>query len=199
MATNLTESPRTARRPARQRIFDAAKELFYSNGIRAVGVEGIAAHAGTTKMSLYRNFESKDELVAECLRDHRRDFWALWNSVTEPLAGDPKAQLLALVDAFVSANCSQKSHGCPLANAIVEIQQEDHPGRKVIMEHKIKMRSSFRDLCQQAGARDPDQLGDALMMLVEGGYVSRLTFRCQQGPVHSLSWAANQLIESQLK
>lgn len=189
---------RPNRRPARQRIFDAAKELFYTNGIRAVGVEGIAAHAGTTKMSLYRNFDSKDELVAECLRDHQRDFWEWWNSVTEPLAGDPKAQLLALVDAFVGANCSNDSHGCPLANAIVEIQQDDHPGRKVIMEHKNRMRSSIGELCRQAGARDPDQLGDALMLLVEGGYVSRLTFQCRQGPIHSLPWAARQLIESQL-
>jgi AcrR family transcriptional regulator len=197
-STQTAEAARPNRRPARQRIFDAAKELFYTNGIRAVGVEGIAAHAGTTKMSLYRNFDSKDELVAECLRDHQRDFWEWWNSVTEPLAGDPKAQLLALIDAFVGANCSNDSHGCPLANAIVEIQQDDHPGRKVIMEHKNRMRSSIGELCRQAGARDPDQLGDALMLLVEGGYVSRLTFQCRQGPIHSLPWAARQLIGSQL-
>ena len=186
------------RLPARQRIFDAAKELFYRNGIRAVGVEGIASLAGTTKMSLYRNFESKDELVAECLRDHKRDFWNWWNSVIGPLAGNPRAQLLALVDAFVTARCNKESHGCPLANAIVEIHEDEHPGRKVIMEHKNEIRGRLHELCEQIGARKPAQLGDALMLLIEGGYVSQLTFQHHEGPIDSLPWAARTLIDCHL-
>jgi len=73
---------RGAKRPsARQRIFDKASELFYLKGIRAVGVETIAAEADTTKMSLYRNFPSKDELVAEWLREHDANFWETWDAM----------------------------------------------------------------------------------------------------------------------
>jgi AcrR family transcriptional regulator len=199
MNQSAATGKKKVRRPARQRIFDSAKELFYLNGIRAVGVEGIASHAGTTKMSLYRNFESKDELVAECLRDHKRDFWNWWDSVIAPLEGDPKAQLLALIEAFVSFKCSKNHHGCPLANAIVELHEENHPGRAVIMEHKEQIRSRLQGLCAGFGARDPEQLGDALMLLIEGGYICQITFHHKRGPIDSLPWAARALIECHLE
>lgn len=184
------------RRTARDRIFEAAKELFYENGIRAVGVEGIAAHAGTTKMSLYRNFQSKDELVAECLRDHKKEFWDWWESITAPHAGDPRAQLSALMEAFVREGCATTSHGCPLANAIVEINEDTHPGRKVVMEHKNQMRRCLREIARDMGARDPDELGDALMMLVEGAYICQITFNHEKGPIHSLAGAVRTLVDA---
>src|SRR5712691_3463595 len=85
---------RDANRPsARKRIFDTAAELFYRKGIRAVGVEAIAAQADTTKMSLYRNFPSKDELVAEWLRDHDARFWEGWDSMAQKYPGDTRKQL----------------------------------------------------------------------------------------------------------
>lgn len=190
------EKPRTKRRPARDRIFEAAKELFYTNGIRAVGVEGIASHAGTTKMSLYRNFQSKDELVAECLRDHKAEFWAWWDAVVAPHAGDARAQLFALVDAFQMASCASTSHGCPLANAIVEINEEGHPARRVIREHKNEMRQRLRALSRDLGARDADQLGDALMLLIEGSYICQLTFRTHDSPIDSLYWSVRTLVDA---
>lgn len=197
MSTESIQKP-ASQKPARDRIFNAAKELFYLHGIHAVGVEGIAEHAGTTKMSLYRNFESKDELVAECLRDHKRDFWAWWESVVKPLEGDPKAQLLAIVDAFLEYECDEKSRGCPLANAIVEIHEPQHPGRAVILEHKSEMRRRLRQLCHEMRAADADQLGDALMLLIEGAYVCRLTFRTAHGPTDVLPEVVRTLIDCQL-
>jgi AcrR family transcriptional regulator len=189
----------TPQKPARDRIFNSAKELFYLQGIRAVGVESIAEHAGTTKMSLYRNFQSKDELVAECLRDHKREFWAWWDSVIEPLAGDPKAQLLALVDAFVTCECDEHSRGCPLANAIVELHEPQHPGRAVIRDHKNEMRSRLRGLCHAMGAADADRLGDSLMLLIEGAYVCQLVFRGGDGPTSTLPDAVRTLLDCQLE
>lgn len=197
MSTTSIKKP-TSQKPARDRIFNAAKELFYAQGIRAVGVEGIAEHAGTTKMSLYRNFESKDELVAECLRDHKRDFWAWWDSVVRPLEGDPRAQLLALVDAFVTCECDEHSRGCPLANAIVELNEPQHPGRAVILEHKNEMRRRLRQLCHEMGVAEADRLGDALMLLIEGAYVCQLTFRCAHGPTDVLPEVVRTLLDCEL-
>src|SRR5678816_2117231 len=75
--------------------FSTAAELFYRRGIRAVGVETIAAEAATTKMGLYRNFPSKDELVAEWLRDHDARFWQTWDAMAQKYPGDARKQLQA--------------------------------------------------------------------------------------------------------
>src|SRR5690554_5798813 len=85
---------------ARERIFLTARDLFYRLGIRAVGVETIAAEAGTTKMSLYRHFASKDELVAECLKEADREFWEWWDGVVAAYPGQPRRQVLVLFEAF---------------------------------------------------------------------------------------------------
>ena len=74
----------------RDRIFETACDLFYRHGIRAVGVDAIACEAGTNKMSFYRSFASKDELVAEYLRDQEREGWAWWDALIAPHAGNPR-------------------------------------------------------------------------------------------------------------
>lgn len=189
----------TAKRSARDRIFETARDLFYKQGIRAVGVETIAAEAGTTKMSLYRHFPSKDELTAECLKADREDFNSWWNATVAQHAGEPRKQLEALFHAFETRTCQNDdgSRGCPLANAAVELAEEGHPARAVVLEHKTEIRRRMRALCREMKARDPDLLGDALMLLMEGSYVSRLVFGTT-GPVEAVSTAAKVLIEEQL-
>lgn len=199
MSSTSPETSALARRPARERIFNAAKDLFYRYGIRAVGVESIAAEAGATKMSLYRSFDSKDQLVAECLRGHDREFWEWWEGVIAPHAGNPKAQLIALMDAFSEGKCKvEGSHGCPMANAIVELDEKD-PGFQVVVENKAQMRQRLLALCKEMKARDPALLADALHLLIEGGYISSLSFECGQGPANSVPKLARALIEAQLK
>src|ERR1700728_2960133 len=109
----------------RDRIFDTACELFYQHGIRSVGVDAIAAEAGTNKMSFYRSFPSKDELVAEYLREQQREVWEWWEAIVAPHAGDPQAQIEALFDEHVTRTCECDSRGCPLVNAAVEIPEGD--------------------------------------------------------------------------
>src|SRR5260370_16338857 len=82
-------------RPPRERILEAARELFYRRGIHAVGVDAIAEAAATNKMTLYRHFASKDLLIAECLRRLAAEFDATWDENAKAYAGDPSAQLLA--------------------------------------------------------------------------------------------------------
>eukprot|EP00456_Euglypha_rotunda_P001911 TRINITY_DN10387_c0_g1_i2.p2 TRINITY_DN10387_c0_g1~~TRINITY_DN10387_c0_g1_i2.p2 ORF type:complete len:125 (+),score=35.41 TRINITY_DN10387_c0_g1_i2:356-730(+) len=103
----------TPRKPCvRDRIFDTACDLFYKQGIRGVGVDAIANEAGTNKMSFYRSFSSKDELVAEYLRDSERDFWLWWDSVMVAHEGNPRAQceaLFAEIGRAVQQECRDRS------------------------------------------------------------------------------------------
>jgi AcrR family transcriptional regulator len=183
-------------RCARDRIFETARELFYKQGIRAVGVETIANEAGTTKMSLYRHFPSKDELTAECLKADRAEFDQWWNE-TIARAGTPRKQLEALFSAFQSDICEdEEGRGCPLANAAVELSDPKHPARKVVLEHKSEVRKRLRDICREMSARRPEKLGDALFLLMEGTYMARIVFGVD-GPGQVVLKAANALIDAE--
>ncbi len=180
----------------RDRIFQTARELFYRQGIRAVGVDTIANGAGTNKMSFYRSFTSKDELVAEYLRDQEREVWEWWDEVIAAHAGNPRAQVEALFDAHVSRTCECDSRGCALANAAVEIPEEGHPARPVVEHFKAEMRRRFRSMAEQMGVSDSNALGDALMLLWEGSYLTRLTFSASDGPAQGAAGAARVLIRA---
>lgn len=179
----------------RDRIFETACELFYRHGIRAVGIDAIVCAAGTNKMSFYRSFPSKDDLVADYLRHKDAHFWTWWDAVVAPFEGAPRRQVEALFAAHVNKTCSKESRGCGLANAAVEIVEDDHPGRAVVVSHKGEIRRRFRALATAMGAREPEQLGDALMLLMEGGYLARLTFP-KGGPVASALVAACTLMDA---
>ena len=101
----------------RDRIMQTASDLFYRHGIRAVGVETIASEAGTNKMSFYRNFSSKDELVAEYLRAEGRESLVWWDETLAAHAGNPRLQIESLFDVLVKNTCCVESRGCALANA----------------------------------------------------------------------------------
>ncbi len=177
----------------RDRIMQTAADLFYCRGIRAVGVDTIASEAGTNKMSFYRSFASKDELVAEYLRGAEREGWQWWDKTIAEHAGDPRAQAEALFDVLVANTCKDDSRGCALANAAVEITEPEHPARPIVEKYKAEMRRRFRLLAHEMGAREPDALGDALMLLWEGSYLTRLTLG-RHGPVQGAAKAARALI-----
>jgi AcrR family transcriptional regulator len=177
----------------RDRIMRTATELFYQRGIRAVGVDTIANEAGTNKMSFYRSFASKDELVAEYLREEERDAWTCWDGTTAAHAGDPRGQVEALFDMLVTSACQDHSRGCAFANAAVEITEAGHPARPVITRYKSELRRRFRELAGEMKARDAAALGDSLMLLWEGSYLARLTLG-QEGPVQGATNAARALI-----
>src|SRR6202171_5675558 len=109
--------PACAKPRVRDRIFETACDLFHKHGIRAVGVDLIATEAGTNKMSFYRSFASKDMLVAEYLEQKGREFWQWWDTIIAAHVGDPRGQIHALFDAYVTNTCFAESHGCAFANA----------------------------------------------------------------------------------
>src|SRR5215207_3280118 len=118
--------------PPRERILAVAGELFYRNGIRAVGVDAIAEAAGTNKMTLYRHFSSKDELVAEYLRQAAKAVDATWTDLALKHPGNARAQLRAWLEEIAAHVTSGGERGCALANAAVELPEKDHPVRRVI-------------------------------------------------------------------
>src|SRR5882724_8061747 len=109
----------------RERILAAARELLFCHGIRAVGVDAIAEAAGTNKMTLYRHFASKDELVAECLREVVREIDADWDAVAAAHRGDPRGQLLAWLQQIGDWLAREAGRGCALTNAAVELPDND--------------------------------------------------------------------------
>jgi len=171
-----------------------ARDLFYRRGIRAVGVDTIACEAGTNKMSFYRCFGSKDELIAEYLRGQEREAWAWWDSTLAANAGNARAQIESLFDAQLRRSCDADSRGCALANAAVEIPEPGHPARAVVEGFKAELRRRFRELAKGTGARDPDTLGDSLMLIWEGSYLTRLTLGNDHNPAETAAKAARALI-----
>ena len=154
----------------RDRIAGAARDLFHKHGIRGIGVDAIAEAAGTNKMTLYRHFGSKDDLIIQCLRDAALEAESWWAEFEADHPGDPSAQLHAWV--LGCAECVD-DRGCDLANAAVELADSDHPARRVIEEIKTDQRNRLVKLCSAAGIAEADLLADTLWLLVEGARVSR--------------------------
>lgn len=180
---------------ARDRIFAAARELFYRQGIRAVGVDSIALEAGATKMSLYRAFPGKDELVAECLKQSEREAWDWWDATVAPHHDDPRAALLALFESTAAKSKTCQQRGCAIGNAAVELTDEAHPARAVVVAYNREKRRRLRALCRKLDATDADTLADGLHLLLDGGHMSRLTLGAN-GPTASLVKSAAALISA---
>jgi AcrR family transcriptional regulator len=158
--------------PPRARILTAAGELFYRHGIRAVGVEAIAEAASTNKMTLYRHFASKDELVAEYLRQFATASDACWDRLATAYPGDALAQLCAWLEEMAGHVAGPGERGCALANAAIELPEKDHPARRVIEEHKRAQRMRLAQLAEKAGLSEPEMLAEELHLLLEGARVT---------------------------
>ena len=158
--------------PPRARILKAARELFYRCGIHMVGVDAIAEAAGTNKTTLYRHFASKDDLIAECMREHGHEFEAAWAEVERAHESKPKEQLLACLGFLAEFKLGTNERGCAFANAAIELPDANHPARRVIEGFKSRGRDRIIKLCGKAGLRDPELLADELFLLIEGARVT---------------------------
>lgn len=149
-----------------------ASEMFYEEGIRAVGVDTLVERAGAAKMSLYKNFGSKDELVAAYLRA-RDERWRAWfEDAVERRANSPKGKLLAVFDAYDEWMERESPRGCAFINAFAEISDPAHPAREVVREQKGWMLRYLMGLASDAGAEEPGGLAERLFVLLEGATVA---------------------------
>jgi AcrR family transcriptional regulator len=182
----------------RDRIFETACELFYRRGIRGVGVDAIAAEAGSNKMSFYRSFASKEALVAEYLREQEREYWAWWDAAVARYPGDPRRQVEALFEAQMEIALSSHCRGCALGNAAAELSGGEDELSALVRRYKEQVRKRLHALARAMGARDPEYLGDALMLLLDGGYFTRLIFPLGSGPIGASLPAVRALIDAHL-
>ena len=184
---------------ARDKVFDTAADLFYRKGIRAVGVESIVQQAGVAKISLYRSFPSKDDLVVAYLENRNASFWAQWDQAFAKYQGDPRAQLHAIMT-YLARRTSQPGYrGCPFINYCAEFPEMPNPGRKVAEANKREMRRRFVAIAEALKARDPKQLADGLLLLIEGAYAVSQTLGGAKCPSHAIVWAAEALVDAQAK
>jgi len=193
-ATEPPHEPDAGAERPRERIVACALDLFHRNGIRGVGVEAIVEAAHTNKMTLYRHFGSKDDLILEYLNYKGRKSEEIWAEIEAESPGDPAGQLYGYIRR-VAKFIAGDERGCDLANAAVELTQEGHPGLKVIEDFKREQRDRLAGLCEAAGASQPGLLADSLMLLIEGARVSRRSVGTQ-GPSANLMRTADAVIAS---
>ncbi|MGH6883903.1 TetR/AcrR family transcriptional regulator [Hypericibacter sp.] len=180
------------------RIRRSARELFYREGIRAVGVEEIVTQAGVTKPSLYRSFPSKDELAADYLRGYEAEFWRRFDAAIAAHPGDPRAQIMAYLIALAERATTSGYRGCGLTNAAIEYPDRSHPARAVSDPHKRELRKRLKAMATEMGAAKPGILADGLLLLIEGTFASSQIFG-PGGPGGSVAAAADALIGASLR
>jgi AcrR family transcriptional regulator len=185
------------KKPARQRILDTASEMFYRDGVRAVGIDAIIARSGVAKMSLYRNFPSKDALVTAWLEDRNAFFWRRWDHAETSRARDPRGQLEAVLDMVAATASHPRWRGCPFLNTGTEFREPDHPARGVILAHKRAVRERLHRLATAAGAREPDLLAQQLQLLIDGAYAIGQSLG-PGGPANTVTSAGHALIAAQV-
>ena len=150
----------------KDRILETADRLFYLQGIRAVGVDTIAAEIGISKRTLYNHFPSKDALISAYLA---RRFVA-----PRPSDKSPVAQILGTFDSLERRFSSRDFRGCPFVNAVAELGSGDEAVRKIAVEFKESRRLWFRDLLVQLGAANAEGLATQLALLVDGSIAQDL-------------------------
>lgn len=183
----------------KDKLFQTAARLFYRSGYRATGVDTIAAESGIGKMTLYRHYPSKDDLIVAYLRDSDQEFWSKFEQITAPAVG-PRAKLVAYFSALQEYVLTPACYGCPFLNVATEYPDSEHSGHHVAIEHKQRVRGRFRQLADEAGAREPEALADALFLLMDGAYMaSRMFGASPDNPAGHLVDAANRLLEVHLE
>ncbi|AZO10726.1 TetR/AcrR family transcriptional regulator [Mesorhizobium sp. M3A.F.Ca.ET.080.04.2.1] len=194
---SISEAPASTPKAA-DKILGVARDLFYREGIRAIGVDEIVKRAGVTKPSLYRSFPSKDQLAASYLRQYDREFWQRFDEAVEAHPGDPRAQIGAFLTRVGKRTQRPDYRGCGMTNAAVEYPEHGHPARVVSEANKQGLRRRLRAMAAAMGAADPDTLGDGLLLLIEGAYISGQLFGLG-GPAASVARNADLLVEASLK
>jgi AcrR family transcriptional regulator len=179
----------------RARLIATARLLFYREGIRAVGIDRVLAESGVSKMSLYRHFGSKDELVLACLTEHEREYWELWDSSVCTISMKPVEALRSAIR-FIARRTAEPSYqGCIFLNTAQTFPEEDHPAHQAAVFHKQTLVSRLHRLCKSAGSSDPRLLSYQLVLLINGAQAT--AGMLGRDPQLSIVEAADALLKAQ--
>ena len=180
----------------KEKLYQTAARLFFQHGYRAVGVDAIAAESGVGKMTLYRHYPSKDDLIVAFLHQSDADFWEYFE---QSIAGASSARekLLAFFQGLQDYVLSPACYGCPFINVASEYPETAYAGHQVALEHKQEVRTRFNALAREAGARRPEELSNGLLLLMDGAYIAARMYGADPGsPAGSVAEAARQLIDA---
>jgi AcrR family transcriptional regulator len=189
MKPAFRKTPSSHETPA-ERVLAAADKLFYSQGIRAVGVDAVAAEAGVSKRTLYNHYPSKDDLIGAYLTGRFR--------YIAPSDAPAREQILATFDRLEKAFAREGFRGCPHVNAVTELSDPKHPAVGIAIQFKQQRRLWFRGLLERLGAKDPDTLASQLQLLVEGALATALV-QGHAAPARAARDAAEVLLDAALR
>jgi AcrR family transcriptional regulator len=163
----------------RERLIEAANELFYAQGLRAVSVDKVIERAGTTKVTFYRHFQSKDDLIVAYLESRAELERNGVDAAIAHGAGDVDVSLGLMADHTGAAACSPGFRGCPFINAAAEYPDPNSAVRKLVDAHRDWWTSAFERLVAPLDLADPAAIADDLMLLRDGimvaGYLGEPT------------------------
>lgn len=181
---------------AQEQILAAVDELFYQEGARAVGVDAVVKRAGVNKMSLYRQFASKEALLLHYLARKEEGFWAYYDRSINQHPGEPRRQLLQFFIDLSQRASKPHYRGCPFVNIAAEFPDPLHPARLAVADNKARLLASLRALAEASGAGNPDTLAYGLALLIEGAYTASQTYASDTGIMQSLPVVAEQMINA---
>ena len=189
----MSREPKEPNPSARERILEAASELFYRDGFIGVGVDTIIAKSGVAKMSLYRHFRSKDNLIVAYLERSDQRFRRWFEQALGQ--GNEADQLVHLFQALGEfATSPACSGGCMFQHAAADFPDQDHPAHRLALEHKRAVLARLHELGKQAGAGDPRALAAQLLLLMDGAFVAARVFG-RQSPAAHVGPAAAALLQ----
>ena len=158
---------------ARQRIVETAERLFYADGVRAVGIDRVIAEAGVAKMTLYKHFPSKDELILAVVKYREEKFDAMFAKWMERHRKSGLAPLASFFAALKDWFKSPGFRGCMFINTCAELADADHPASKFSAEHKERFHELLKQVVQEEqGDKIATKVTPAIALLVEGAIVS---------------------------
>jgi AcrR family transcriptional regulator len=179
---------------AQKRLLDAADALFYREGVRNVGVDSVVAEAGVNKMSLYRQFASKDALMLAYLERQERRYWRKFDASVAKHADAPARQLPQFFADWAERAAVDDYRGCPFVNVACEFADPAHPARRFVFRHKAELLARIEAIVRAAGARHPAELAGAIALLVEGCYTASQTY----GNRHPMLKSAAACVEAMI-
>jgi AcrR family transcriptional regulator len=184
----------TAAAPVRDRILDAATRRYYADGIRAVSADRLIAEAGVSKVTFYRHFPTKDDLITAYLAQQVAQVEELMTRKRAELADDPAGVLRWYADSLGSLMCAPGFRGCAFINAAAELSQPDHPGHRVVTDHRTWLVGEFNELLTELGVADAGSKAEQLMMLRDGAMVAGYVGRTPEAVADSLVAAGRAVI-----
>jgi len=182
---------------ARERILATATDLFSREGYRAVGTDTIIERSGVAKMTLYRHFAGKNDLICAYIEQTIESFWATVDQIVSKHSDAPREQLVEMFEMLAADVAEPTFCGCSCLHAAVEFPEPEHPAHHLAQRHKRDVRERFREIAQRAGAQQPEVLADQLLLLMDG----LLMQGRMQGPIDlslPVVQAAKALIDVQL-